>query len=339
MEENKMKRVKLFSAGTMGLFLLSLIGAGCFLPTPVESAPIVMRIGHAMPTNHGYHIWAEKFKEELSKTMKDRVDVQIFPNGQLGKETEYLEGMRMGTLDASILGRHGQVDIRLEVLNFPMIYRDQKHQDAILRQNSKLQQELDNIFYEKGYKCLGWGVLGDRHVTTKDRAVRKASDLKGLDIRIPNVPVYLAAFKAWGANPTPLDFTEVYSALQQGVIKAQENPPEIIFTSRFYEVQKYLNLTAHSDMPCEFLVGKNYWEKLPKDVQEAILKAATVSRDYHVKVVREANEKLVDELGKKGMIIVRDVDRKSFVPGAEEAYKQFEDKVGKDLIQRVKDAK
>ncbi len=334
-----MKKVSFFRAGIMGLFLFGLVGASWFLVTSVESAPIVMRIGHAMPTSHGYHIWAEKFKEELAKTMKDRVDVQIFPNGQLGKETEYLEGMRMGTLDASILGRHGQVDIRLEVLNFPMIYRDQKHQDAILRRNSKLQQDLDNIFYEKGYKCLGWGVLGDRHITTKDRPIRKASDLKGLDIRIPNVPVYLAAFKAWGANPTPLDFTEVYSALQQGVIKAQENPPEIIFTSRFYEVQKYLSLTAHSDMPCEFLVGKNYWEKLPKDVQDAIMKAATTARDYHVKVVREANEKLVDELGKKGMIIVRDVDRKSFVPGAEEAYKQFEDKVGKDLIQRVKDAK
>jgi tripartite ATP-independent transporter DctP family solute receptor len=292
-----------------------------------------------MPTAHGYHIWAEKFKEELAKTMKDRVDVQIFPNGQLGKETEYLEGMRMGTLDASILGRHGQVDIRLEVLNFPMIYRDQKHQDVILRQNSKLQQDLDNIFYEKGYKCLGWGVLGDRHVTTKDRAVRKASDLKGLDIRIPNVPVFLAAFKAWGANPTPLDFTEVYSALQQGVIKAQENPPEIIYTSRFYEVQKYLCLTAHSDMPCQFLVGRNYWEKLPKDVQEAMMKAATTARDYHVKVVREANAKLVDELEKKGMIIIRDVDRKSFVPGAEEAYRQFEDKIGKDLIRRVQEAK
>jgi len=334
-----MKKVKTFCVGIVCLSLLTLIGMSGFLGTYAEAAPMVMRIGHAMPTAHGYHIWAEKFKEELAKTMKDRVDVQIFPNGQLGKETEYLEGMRMGTLDASILGRHGQVDIRLEVLNFPMIYRDQKHQDVILRQNSKLQQDLDNIFYEKGYKCLGWGVLGDRHVTTKDRAVRKASDLKGLDIRIPNVPVFLAAFKAWGANPTPLDFTEVYSALQQGVIKAQENPPEIIYTSRFYEVQKYLCLTAHSDMPCQFLVGRNYWEKLPKDVQEAMMKAATTARDYHVKVVREANAKLVDELEKKGMIIIRDVDRKSFVPGAEEAYRQFEDKIGKDLIRRVQEAK
>jgi len=340
MEENKMKKSKKFAVGLISLFfLMSMIGMSSFWATQAEAAPIVMRIAHAMARTHGYNIWAEKFKEELGKLVGDRVDVQIFPDGQLGKETEYLEGMRMGTIDASVHGRHGQIDIRLDVLNLPFIYRDHKHQDAVLRQNSKVQQVLDNIMYEKGYKCLGWGELGDRYVTTKDRIVRKASDLKGLDIRIPNVPVFLAAFKAWGANPTPLDFTEVYSALQQGVIKAQENPPENIFNAKFYEVQKYLNLTNHANMPCEFTVGRGYWEKLPKDIQEAMVKAGAVSCIYQVKFTREANDRLVGELEKRGMTVIRDVDRESFVPGAQEAYKQFEDKIGKDLIQMVREAK
>lgn len=304
-----------------------------------QTKPIIMRIAHAMPTTHGYHIWAEKFKEELAKLVKDRVDVQIFPNAQLGKETEYLEGMRMGTIDGSIHGRHGQIDGRLDVLNLPMIYRDENHTDIVLRKNLKVQQDIEKILYEKGYKTLGWGELGFRHITTKDRPIRKASDLKGLDIRVPNVPPWLVAFKAWGANPTPMDFAELYSALQQGVVKAQENPPEIIYNSKFFEVQKYMSLTGHANIPCEFQLGRAYWEKLPKDIQQAVIKAATVSRDFHVKHVREANEKLIGELEKKGMIIIRDVDKISFIPGAEEAYKQFEEKIGKDLIRSVREAK
>ena len=303
------------------------------------AAPIVLRIAHAMPTTHGYHIWAEKFKEELKKLVGDKVDVQIFPNAQLGKETEYLEGMRMGTIDGAIHGRHGQVDARLDVLNLPMIYRDEKHTDMVLRENRPIQQELEKIVWEKGYKVLGWGELGFRHITTKDRPIRKASDLKGLDIRVPNVPPWLIAFKEWGANPTPLDFAELYSALQQGVVKAQENPPEIIWTSKFYEVQKYLSLTGHANIPCEFFLGKGSWEKLPKDIQEAVQKAATISRDYHVKHVREANAKLIAELEKAGMTVVRDVDKASFMAGAEASYKKSEDKIPKELVEKVRNTK
>ena len=320
------------------MFLLLLVGGAGSLP-PAHAGTIVMRIAHAMPTTHGYHVWAEKFKEELAKLVKDRVEVQIFPNAQLGKETEYLEGMRMGTIDGAVHGRHGQIDVRLEVLNLPSIYRDEAHTDIVMRGNTKIQQELDRIVYERGYKSLGWGELGFRHITTKDRPIHKASDLKGIDIRVPNVQPWLVAFKAWGANPTPMDFSELYSALQHGVIKAQENPPEIIYTSKFYEVQKFLSLTGHANIPAEFQLGRTYWEKLPKEMQEAVMKAATVSRDFHVKQARLANEKLLAELEKNGMVIVRDVDKASFVAGAEQAYKQFEDKIGKELIRSVREAR
>ena len=335
-----MKKSREFTMILIGLFfLVSTIGMGYLWVPQAEAAPIVMRVAHAMQRAHGYHQWVEKFKEELAKTVGDRVDVQIFPDGQLGKETEYIEGMKMGTLDASIFGRHNQIDARLDVLNFPFIYRDQKHYDAVIRYNAKVQKTLNDIMLERGFVCLGWGEIGDRYVTTKDKPIKKASDMKGLDIRIPNVPVFLAAFKAWGANPTPLDFTEVYSALQQGVIKAQENPPENIFNAKFYEVQKYLSMTAHANMPNQFVVSKRFWDKLPKDIQEAMIKAGVIARDHGIKVTRDANNGLLGELEKRGMIIVRDVDRESFVPGAQEAYKQFEDKIGKDLIQMIREAK
>ena len=300
---------------------------------------VVMRIAHTMPTTHGYHIWAETFRDELQKLVGDRVDVKIFPNAQLGKETEYIEGMQLGTIDGAIFGRHGQIDPRLEVLNLPLIYRDDAHVDAVLRSNSPVQQRIDQIMYDKGFKVLGWGELGFRHITTSSGPITKASDLKGVDIRVPAVDPWIVAFRAWGANPTPIDFSELYSALQQGVVNAQENPPEIIYTSKLYEVQKYLNLTSHANIPPQMVLASAYWEKLPKDLQEAVMKAATISRDEQVRLARAANKNLVDELETKGMIVVRDVDRASFEAGAMESYAAFEDKIGKDLIQAVREAK
>jgi tripartite ATP-independent transporter DctP family solute receptor len=319
--------------------LLLLAAAFAVATGAAAQQTIVLRIAHAMPTTHGYQIWAEKFRDELKKTAGNRIDVRIFPNAQLGKETEYIEGMRLGTIDGAVFGRHGQIDPRLDVLNLPMIYRDDAHVDAVLRRNSPVQQQIDQIMYDKGFKVLGWGELGFRHITTRAGPVRKAGDLKGVDIRVPNVDPWLIAFRAWGANPTPIDFAELYSALQQGVVKAQENPPEIIFTSKLYEVQKFLNLTSHANIPSQMVVGRGYWEKLPKDLQDAVMKAASASRDEQVRLSRDANVKLIDELQKKGMTVVRDVDRASFEAGAMESYAKFEDKIGKDLIKAVRDAK
>lgn len=322
--------------GVAAALAAATFASGAVAQTP---QPVVMRIAHAMPTTHGYHIWAEKFRDELKKLAGNRIDVKIFPNAQLGKETEYIEGMKLGTIDGAIFGRHGQIDPRLDVLNLPMIYRDDAHVDAVLRRNSPVQQQVDQIMYDKGFKVLGWGELGFRHVTTRATPINKASDMKGLDIRVPNVEPWLIAFRAWGANPTPIDFAELYSALQQGVVKAQENPPEIINTSKLYEVQKFMSLTAHANIPSQMVLGRAYWEKLPKDLQDAVMKAAAVSRDEQVRLSREANVRLVDELAKKGMTIVRDVDRKSFEAGAMESYAKFEDKIGKDLIKAVREAK
>ncbi|WP_269499015.1 TRAP transporter substrate-binding protein [Castellaniella sp. S9] len=300
---------------------------------------IVLRVAHTMPESHSYQKWVEAFRADLDKRVPGRIEVKVFPSAQLGTETEYLEGMKLGTLDGAVVGRHGQIDPRLDVLNLPMIFRDEAHKDAVMRSGSALNQRLDQIMYDKGYKVLGWGELGFRDITTRDKPLHKASDLAGIDIRVPNVEPWLYAFKQWGANPTPMDFSEVYSALQQGVINAQENPPEIIYTSKFYEVQKYMNLTHHASIPCEFIVSRRFWEKLPADLQEAVMQAATTSRDAQVRLSRESNAGLISQLGEKGMTIVQDVDRDSFREGAEKTYAKYGDVIGTDLIQAVVDAR
>jgi tripartite ATP-independent transporter DctP family solute receptor len=323
----------------IGLLLLGVFGFNALGGVDAAPKPIVMRIAHAQPTTHSFQLWAVKFKEELQKRIGNQIDVQIFPNSQLGRETEYLEQMKMGTLNGCIVGRHSQIDERLDVLNLPFIYRNDAHMDAVLRKNAPIGKKLNKILLEHGFVCFGWGELGFRYITTKDRPVRKASDLKGLDIRIPNNPSWIAAFKDWGANPTPIDFSELYSALQQGVVKAEENPPEIIYTSKFFEVQKYLCLTDHANMPCEFLVSQAFMSKLPKKITNAMMAAAKIARDYQVKITRQANREMLNELEKSGMTIIRDVDKKSFLSGADKAYQYFAKKWGTDLINGIKEVK
>jgi tripartite ATP-independent transporter DctP family solute receptor len=315
----------------------ALVTVGIAVAATAASAQeqIVMRIAHNMPETHTYSLWLGKFREVLEEKLPGRFDIKVFPAAQLGNETEYLESMQLGTLDGAILGRHGQIDPRLDVLNLPMIYRDDAHVDAVLHSQSAVQEQLDEILWERGFKVLAWGELGFRYITTNGKEIRTAADLQGVDIRVPNVQPWLTAFRAWGANPTPLPFEEVYSALQQGVVSAQENPPENIYTSKFFEVQKTMSLTGHANIPTEFVLARGYWEKLPEDVKEPLLEAARAGSLIQVAAARQANADLVAKLEGLGLKIIRDVDKESFRAGAEESYKASEDTIGRELIDAV----
>lgn len=314
---------------------LAAFGIALSVGSAAAQERITMRIAHNMPEAHSYTLWLNTFKEKLEETVPGRIDVRVFPAAQLGTETEALEAMQLGTLDGAIMGRHGQIDPRLDVLNLPMIYRDDAHVDAVLHSQSPVQERLDGILYERGFKVLAWGELGFRYITTNGREVRSASDLQGLDIRVPNVQPWLTAFRAWGANPTPLPFEELYSALQQGVVNAQENPPENIYTSRFYEVQSTMSLTGHANIPSQLMLSRQYWEAMPEDLREPVLEAARDGALLQVAAARQANADLVDRLEELGLTIIRDIDRESFREGAEASYSASEATIGRDLIDAV----
>ncbi len=318
------------------LTALAIITCLGFQPS-ANAAPIVLRIAHGMAPDHSYQKWLDDFTQLLKAKVGDRVEIKVFPAAQLGTETQYLENMKLGALDGAVLGRHGEVDIRLDVLNLPLIFKDAAHVDKVLRSGGPLEKHFNDILLSKGYVNLGWGELGFREITS-NVPIHNVNDLQGLTIRVPNAPVLVAAFKAWGANPVALDLSEVYTGLRTGVVKAQENPPETIYKNKYYEVQKYLSMTDHSTIVNQFLISKKKWDTLPKDIQEAMLEVGRVSRDNHVKFVRQANADMVIELEKQGMTVVRDVDRSTFTAGAKAVQDQFSDKFGADVIQSIVDA-
>lgn len=334
---------KVFSILMVALLMLSLAACGSTASSTKKTASktdqvkITMRISHAKPTDDSFQKWAEKFSAELKKQVGDKVKVEIYPNSQLGSETQMLDNMKSGTLEAAIVGRHGEIDPRLDVINLPYIFKDSATFDKILRSNGPLEKKFNQMLSDKGFVNLGWGEIGNRDITS-NKPIRHVADLKGIAIRVPNTATLVAAFKALGANPTVVDFSELNTALRTNVVQAQENPPEIIYTNKMYEVQKYLNITEHANLPGEFLVSKKFWDTLPKDIQKAMTDAGKASSDYEVKLNRKRNADLVAELKKQGMTIVKDVDRQEFIDAVRPTYKQFEDKFGADLIQSMIDA-
>jgi len=318
------------------LFLGFVLGFGT---SSLSQEKYVLKIAHSCPTDDVYQIIVTKFAEELKNLVGDIVEVKIFPNGQLGTEQEFIDGLLMGTIEGTICGRGSQIDQRLDVYNLPFIFNNEEHIDKVISYGTEIRKILDDIFLEHGYVCLMNYDPGFRQVTTHNKSIKSVEDLKNLDIRVSN-PVVQAAFKAWGANPTTINYGELYTALQLGVVEAQENPAVNIYTMKFYEVQDHINLTSHGVTPIQFLLSKKFWDTLPKDIQDNMIIASNKTIDFAQPLIRKSNQDLVSELEKLGMTVTweDEIDRDSFVPAMRELYKDYYDSIGEELIKKVIDA-
>lgn len=262
---------------------------------------ITIRIGHSMSEDNIYQVCAEAFRDKAVELLgADRVEVIIYPNAVLGTQTEMIEAMQMGTLDAVAFGRHSQIDSRLDVLNLPYLFSSDEHMTKVLRgdEGASIRERVAECFDSAGIKMLGMFEAGFRQITSS-RKIEKMEDLKGLVIRTPNTPVLMDSFSAWGANPTPLDFSELYTALQTKVVDAQENPYQLISTSAFYEVQDYLCVTNHSTICDQLQFSKKVWDTYPADVQEALAEAGKYACDVAGEENTKRNSELLAELKEK----------------------------------------
>ena len=185
---------------------------------------------------------------------------------------------------------------------------------------------------------LTFGEIGFRNVTASKRAIKKVDDLRGLKIRTMENPVHLAAFRALGAQPTPMAWTEVVTSLQQGTIDGQENPISILVSAKLWETQKYVSLTRHVFTPIAFTMSGPFFNKLSPADQENMRKAAIAGRAANRAYVDQEEKSGLDELRKRGMQITTDVDTGEFQKRLEPVYKQYGDRFG-DLISRIKAVK
>jgi len=280
-----------------------------------------LKWAHVYETDNPYHTWSLWAAEEIKKRTNGRYEVKVFPASSLGKEVDINEGLTLGTVDIihTSAAFTGRTYAPLAMSTYPYVFRDLNHYYAYAK--SDLFRELANE-YEKitGSHVFCTSYYGARNVTTTKLQVRKPEDMKNMKIRIPDAPAYGIFPKAVNANPTPIAFAEVYLALQQGVVDAQENPLTIIKFKKFYEVQKYICLTQHMLDNLVTIAGGQLWKGLSAEdkkifTQVMLEMSGKISAD-----IQKAEGELSDWFTKQGNTVISDVDRKAMAAKVAEYY-------------------
>ena len=301
-----------------------------------DSEKIVLKLGHTQGGEHPYQKGAEKFKELVEAKSNGRLQIDLFPNSQLGNQREMVEGLQLGTLELHIgtLTAVASFAPKYNVVILPYLFRDSEHAHKVL--NGEVGKELEADLEAQGISILGYWDNGWRHMTNDVRPIKTAEDVKGLKIRVQDSPIYISFIKALGATPTPIPFAELYTALETNVVDGQEQPLAQMATNRFYEVQKYLTLTGHTFEPGALYVSKQAYEKLPSDLQNILKEAAVEAGEYERKLVKDEEAKFLQQLKDGGMIVEENPDIESFRKAVEPVYKEFEQQLGKDLIDKIR---
>jgi tripartite ATP-independent transporter DctP family solute receptor len=300
-----------------------------------------LSLGYIMSADDPGDLGAKKFKELVEKNSNGSITVNLSGDSLLGGEQDLWEGMQLGSVDMAVTGVGPISFFTPQYAGVQMYYaiRDQDHLDKVF--NGDIGDEIaDALLQAKGGRILGWWHRGARHVTA-NKAIRVPADLKGLKIRVPEGRTYLEAWQALGASPTPMALGELFTALQQGVVDAQENPLSIIDTSHYDEVQSTVSLTQHQIAPYLFAISDQVWTSLSAAQQKAVQKAAADAGDYEKQIVDDSEGTFRDDLKQRGMTIVEDVDRDAFSEVMVQAAKKLEgDNVWQSgLYQRIRDVR
>ncbi len=270
-----------------------------------------LKWAHVYEVSEPYHTAAVWAAGEIKKRTAGRYDIEVFPASTLGKETDINQGLTLGTVDIIYTGQlfAGRTYGPLAIGGAPYMFKDFEHWKRYA--SSPFFQQLGDGYQKAGgNKVVAITYYGERHVTS-NKAINKPEDMKGLKIRVPDAPLYTMFPRAVGANPTPIAFAEVYLALQNGTVDAQENPLPTIDAKKFYEVQKYIVLTGHITDALLTIVAGGTWNKLSdadKKTFEAVLNEAAAKATGEI---IDIEKRMSSEFEKRGKTVVR-VDRKPF---------------------------
>jgi len=308
-------------------------------PAKKPDKTFTIRVAHVLNTDHASHITLEQvFKKEVEEKSKGRIKVEIYPNAQLGSDRQTLEAASIGSLEMSAAG--GSVltgfDEDFSVLELPFLFKTK--QEASKAFDGEFGKTLNEGLKVKNLMNLGFGQNGYRHITNSSKPITKPEDLKGMKIRTMENPIHIATFKAFGANPTPMAFGELFTALQQKTVDAQENPTNIVYTSKFYEVQKYMSLTGHLYASVVYVMSKSFYDSLPEDLQKIVAEAVTHTVQKQRELTDKQEGEFLEKLKQSGMVIneLTPEQKEAFIQAAAPVYDEFRKKDTKGLLDLLK---
>jgi tripartite ATP-independent transporter DctP family solute receptor len=310
-----------------------------FLAPGCAVAQSTMKINISLAQNSHQGVAIDTFAREVEKRTNGRYKIQTFYSGSLGAERESVEAVQLGTQELTFTSTGPVPNFVPEVaiLDIPFLFRDYAHARAVL--DGPIGQDLLQKFPSKGLVALAWAENGFRHMTNSKHAVVNPEDLKGLKMRTMENPIHIQAYRQFGILPTPMAFTEVFTALQQGTVDGQENPLSVITAAKLDQVQKYLSLTGHVYSPALILMNKAAWEKLPPADQQAFLAAAKEAVKANRARVDEDESKAVADLRSKGMNVTDTLDKAKFQATLTPVYADFGKRFGQANIDRIRNYK
>lgn len=315
---------------------VALGAAGVAFPNVSFGAePVVLRLGHANSVTHGSQLVSLRFAELVKQKTNGSVEVKVFPNNQLGKQQQVLDGLQTGVVDLSLTNNAFNESLfpDTQVLDLPFIFKSRAAAEKAL--DGSIGQGLFDEMPAKGIVGLTWLTAGLREMENNVRPIVKPTDLRGLKMRIQTGPVYVAMFKAVGANPVVISAAEVYTALSQHLVDGLEFPLSAFVDDKADEVVKYVSLTHHIYNAIPLLASKAKFDTLTPAQRKALQDSAKEATPYLRELYVQSQARYMDTMAKKGIVLTKDVDRPAFTAAMAPLYDQFRPLLKPGLLDAV----
>lgn len=321
------------------IMVCTILFSGSFVFAASEGV-LVLRLGHVVDDKSGIQVGAEKMAEILAEKSGGKIKLEIYPHSQLGGNREMLESLQAGVLEmqAPAVAFLGGFNELTKILDLPYLFKNNEAAEYVL--DGDVGKEILAALQDSGFVGLGWWTQGWRHLTTSKRAVHKPEDMKGLKIRVMENALHIEHFKALGASPIPMAYSEVLTSLQQGVIDGQENPYQNIKQAGFFEVQQYIIETGHIYDPIPVLFSKALWDNLTADQQkiisEAAMEATRYQRDYTYNLEAGIRKEILKG-GKNTVIQLTPEERAEFLKAVQPVFEKHSEQFG-EYVKRIMEA-
>ena len=311
----------------------AIVAAWLALPAYAQTE---ISFGHVGEPGSLFQLSAEEFAKRANEKLGDKGKVAVYGSSQLGTDEELLQKLRLGTADMALPSTvMSSVIPEFGLFEMPYLVKDREHMKRI--EEEIVWPVLAKAAEENGYKILAVWENGFRNITNNVRPIVKPEDLKGVKLRTPSGEWRVKMFQAYGANPTPMSFSEVFTALQTGVVDGQENPLTQIYSAKFQEVQDYLSMTGHVYTPAYVLVGLNNWSGLPEDVRAILEETAKETQAFVYENAARLEDELLQKIQDESDIKVNEADKDAFIAASDSIYQEFGKQVdgGKDMIDKA----
>ena len=309
--------------------------AGLLIAASPAFAQLEVKFGHVGEPGSIFQQSADEFAKRANARLAGKAKVVTFGSSQLGGDKEMLQKLKLGTIDMALPSTvmSSEVDL-FGIFEMPYIVKDRAHMGRI--EKEIFWPKLEPAAEKKGLKVLAVWENGIRHITNSKRPIKVPADLKGIKLRVPEGVWRVKMFQAYGANPSPMKFSELFTALQTGVMDGQENPFTQIYSAKLQEVQKYLSLSGHVYTPAYLTVGTTHWNTLPADVRKVLEDTAKETQAFVYETAAKDDTALLDKLKQAGMQ-VNEVDKEAFVSASKPIYEEFGKEVpgARELIDRA----